>query len=219
MAVADATYDLCVLTPSEITLDVVGSAIEGARSLSGVTQSIDYSGGGFVAVTYAGINVLTAAQAKAWNRLAAILNGSVRTVNVPLWADLVAARHPTSGLALGAPGELPNPTVQTAVLMGATQLQLAGLGGAVIEGGEWFSIQHGSGGNIGNRAYRIAKLVTAPDVINFYPALRDDVAAGVVCDFWQPQCRMRLPAGETMAWMFRAPGGISELTVSFVETF
>ena len=77
---ADIVFDICKLTPAEITLDIVGSAVEGGRSLSGVTQSIDYSGGGFVAVTYGGINLFTSAQAKEWNRLAGCLNGSVRTV-------------------------------------------------------------------------------------------------------------------------------------------
>lgn len=215
---ADITYDLCILTPAEITLDVVGAAIEGGRALSGVTQSIDYSGGGFVAVTYGGIPVFSAAQAKLWNRLAATLNGSVRTVLVPLWADIVAVRNPSSGLALGGPGGPSNPTVQSAVLLGATQLQLAGLGGGVvIEGGEWFSIDHG--GTVNKRAYRIAKVVTPPDVISFRPPLRRDTAAGTVCDFWRPECEMRLPAGETMAWQFRVPGGTSELTVNFVESF
>jgi hypothetical protein len=213
---ADIVYDLCVLTPAEISLDVVGGAIEGGRSLSGVTQSIDYSGGGFVAVTYGGIGVFTAAQAKLWNRLGATLNGSVRTVLVPLWADIVAARNP-SGLAAGAPGGPANPTVQSAVLLGATQLQLAGLSGVVIEGGEWFSIDHG--GVIGKRAYRIGKVVTPPDVISFRPPLRKDTAAGTTCDFWRPECVMRLPAGETMAWTFRAPGAHSELSVNFVESF
>jgi hypothetical protein len=213
---ADIIYDLCILTPAEVSLDVVGSAIEGGRSLSGVTQSIDYSGGGFVAVTYGGIQLFTAAQAKFWNRLGAILYGSVRTAMVPLWADIVAARNP-AGFPSGGPGGPPNPTVQSPVLLGATQLQLAGLTGAVIEGGEWFSIDHG--GTVDKRAYRIGKLVTAPDVISFMPPLRRDTAAGAVCDFWRPECRMRLPAGESLAWQFRAPGGNSELTVNFVEAF
>jgi hypothetical protein len=212
---ADVIYDLCILTPADITIDVVGSAIEGGRSLSGVTQSIDYGGGGFVAVTYGGIQLFSAAQAKVWNKCAATLNGSVRTVLLPLWTDLVAARNP-AGLAAGGPGGPANPTVQAAVLMGVTQLNLAGLGTVVIEGGEWFSINHG--GVVEDRAYRVTKF-TAPNVINFMPPLRKDTAAGTVCDFWRPSCKMRLAAGETMAWQFRAPGGNSELSVNFVESF
>jgi hypothetical protein len=213
---ADINYDLCVLTPTDVTIDIVGTAIEGGRSLSGITQSINYSGGGFVAVTYGGINLFTPAQAKFWNRLAGTLNGSVGTVLLPLWTDTVAARNP-GGFPSGGPGGPANPTVQAPVLLGATQLQLAGLTGAVIEGGEWFSIDHG--GIVDQHAYRISKLVTSPDVIQFMPPLRKDTPAGAVCDFWRPQAKMRLPAGETMAWVFRVPGATSELSVNFVEAF
>jgi hypothetical protein len=217
---ADADYDLCVLTPADVSIDVVGSAVEGGRSLSGITQSINYSGGGFVAVTYGGIQLFSAAQAKAWNRLGAILNGSVTTVVVPLWTDQIAARNP-GGDALGFPsGPLANPTVTNAVLMGATTLKLSGVSTAVIEGGEWFAIFHGA--PVGWRAYRIQgpqDVPTGVRTINFMPPLRADTAAGTEADFWRPQCLMRLPAGETMAWQFRAPGATSELSVNFVEAF
>jgi hypothetical protein len=216
---ADAVYDLCLLTPAEITIDVVGSAIEGGRSLSGVTQSIDYSGGGFVAVTYGGIQVHSTAAAKHWNSLAAILNGSVRRVNVPLWTDLLAVTN-AAGDVLGGPGggALPNPTLQHDELMGVTQIKLAGVADAEIQGGEWFAISHG--GATGLRAYRITEPpveTTGVRTVNFMPPLRADTVLGTIADFWRPNCVMRLPAGETMAWTFQAPGGTSELTVNFVE--
>lgn len=214
---ADIAYDLCKLTPASVTLDVVGSAVEGGRSLSGVTQSIDYSGGGFVAVTYAGINLFTPAQAKEWNRIAGCLNGSVRTVDLPLWADIVAARN-ASGVAAGAPGGIANPTLAAAAL-GATTVHSSSPGGLIIEGGEWFSINHP--GATDKRAYRVWKAVAAGGGwdLSIMPPLRAAIAAGIEADFWRPTCRMRLPAGETMGWQFRAPGGASELSVNFVEAF
>jgi hypothetical protein len=214
---ADITLDICILTPAEVTLDIVGSAIEGGRSLSGVTQSIDYSGGGFVAVTYAGINLFTSAQAKEWNKLAGCLNGSVRTVDVPLWADLVAARN-ASGVAAGAPGGIANPTLSAAAL-GATTVHSSSPGGLIIEGGEWFGIAHG--GVVDNHVYRVWKSVAAGGGwdLSILPPLRKALVGGEVADFWRPTCKMRLPAGETMAWQFRAPGGTSELNVNFVEAF
>jgi hypothetical protein len=217
MMAADVVYDLCKLTPAEITLDIVGSAIEGGRSLSGVTQSIDYSGGGFVAVTYGGIIPRDASQAKEWNRLAAALNGSVRTVRLPLWADYVAARN-AAGLPAGGPGGPANPTVANDHVVGATVIDLNVPAGVTISGGEWFSIDHG--GVIIHRAYRIWKVTAGtPLVINFMPPLREGVTTGQVTNFWRPQCLMRLPAGETMAWQFRVPGVTSELSVNFVEAF
>jgi hypothetical protein len=212
---ADITLDICILTPAEITLDIVGSAVEGGRSLSGVTQSVDYSGGGFVAATYGGINLFTAAQAKAWNQLAGCLNGSVRTVDVPLWADIVAARN-SAGLAAGAPGGLANPTLAAAAL-GATTVTATGPAGLVIAGGEWFSISHP--GATDKRAYRVWKSVAAGAAftLSIMPPLRAAITAGITANFWRPVCKMRLPAGETMAWQFRAPGATSELSVNFVE--
>lgn len=139
---ADITYDLCILTPSDIEMDVVGSSIEGGRSVAGVTQSIDYSGGGFVAVTYGGIFLQTFQQHKEWNRLAAVLNGSVRTVRVPLWADPVAIRD-GSGAAAGSSGGPADPTAAADAALAATSLDISLPAGVTVEGGEWFSINHG----------------------------------------------------------------------------
>lgn len=217
---ADVIYDLCKLTPADVTIDVVGSAIEGGRSLSGVTQSIDYSGGGFVAVTYGGIGLFTSAQAKEWNRLAAALNGSVRTVDVPLWTDLVAVTN-AGGAIVGKPGGAANPQLADPASLGDTLIMLGSLGTISIEGGEWFSISHGA--LIGRRAYRVWKVGVLDGAghlpVYFRPSLREDTAAGEIANFWRPECQMRLPAGETMAWQFRAPGGNSELSVNFVEAF
>src|SRR5262245_23611622 len=106
---ADVTYDLCKLTPTEIEIDVVGPAIEGGRSVTGITKAINYTGGGLVRAIYGGIVLLSAAQHKEWSRLAGILNGSIKTVMVPLWADLYAALDGTSKPA-GGPGGPANPT-------------------------------------------------------------------------------------------------------------
>jgi hypothetical protein len=205
---ADVVYDLCKLTPADVTLDVVGSAIEGGRSLSGVTQSIDYSGGGFVAVTYGGIVPRNSAQAKEWNRLAANLNGSVRTVDVPLWTDYIS---PLEADSVGS--------VNPAAILGATNISISLL--AVAEAGQWFSIDHG--GTVGKRAYRIltaaAPAGDGTQACTIRPALRKEVVDEMPANFWRPVCRMRLPAGETMAWIFRVPGVTSELSVNFVEAF
>lgn len=215
---ADVFYDLCKLTPSDVSIDVVGGAIEGGRSLSGVTQSIDYSGGGFVAVTYGGINCQDRGKAKEWNRLAAALNGSVRTVEIPLWTDQVAARD-GSGVIAGSPGSgIADPTLNSAPL-GATALIIHPSGGVTLDGGEWFSIAHG--GAIGKRAYRIWEAIASGGAYNIkiMPPLREAIAAATPASFYRPECQMRLPAGETMAWAFHAPGATSELSVNFVEAF
>lgn len=205
---SNVVYDLCLLTPAEINIDVVGSAIEGGRSLSGVTQSIDYSGGGFVAVTYGGINLFSRAQHQHWNQLAGILNGSVDYIRVPLWTDFTGPTQTQGPIS-----------IDTAAALGATTVTVTSTFAPVA--GQWFNIAH-AGAVGGNRAYRISSVGTsAPPfyTVTIRPALRAAVPTGTAGTFWRPSLRMRLPAGETMAWQFRAPGVTSELSVNFVEAF
>lgn len=218
---ADFIYDLCKLTPSEISIDVVGVAVEGGRSLSGVTKVINYSGGGFVAVEYGGIQLMGRAAHKEWNRLGATLNGSVATVQLPLWADVVGAFN-GSDLPAGGPGGVPNPTLggSATLLAGETIIRI-NFGGTsvVVEGGEWFAINHG--GALGLRAYRVVEAIVSapPNPYRITPPLRASVAVGAVLDFWRPQCLMRLKPGTSLPWTFSAPGATSVVSASFVEAF
>jgi hypothetical protein len=219
--VADFTYDLCKLTPSEISIDVVGIAVEGGRSLSGVTKAINYSGGGFVAATYGGINLIGRAALKEWNKIGAMLNGSVRTVLLPLWADPVAARDGSDNPA-GGPGGVDNPTVAGSSTRpaGSTIIKINLSGGTtVIEGGEWFAINHG--GALEWRAYRIAEAIIGapPNDYRISPPLRAAVDPGVTLDFWRPRCLMRLKPGDSLPWTYTAPGATSVVSASFVEAF
>lgn len=214
----DYVYDHCVLTPSEVSIDVVGIGIDGGRSLSGISKVINYTGGGFVAVTYGGINLVTRDDHKAWNRMAGMLSGSVRTAIVPLWADIVAARD-SGGNAMGDSGGPANPTVGGAAtfLAGSTLIKIAGDMG-LIQGGEWFAIDHGS--PLEWRAYRVIEVVAGtPTQYRIAPPLRADIDPGEVLDFWRPKCLMRLQPGANVPWTFAAPGGLTTVDVSFVEAF
>jgi len=231
-------YDLCALTPSEVSMDVVGVSIEGGRSLSGVTQAIDYSGGGFVTATYGGINIGSRRQHRYWSRLGANLNGSVTPIIVPLWTDYIAPRNadgyvPGAGAGFGVPhsdetrfddGAGYDQFYADAVLgvdaaVNAAQIVITMPAGFPLEGGEWFSILH----PIRNwRAYRIKEVVSV--VGQAYtciigPPLREAVTADQLVSFTRPRCLMRLPAGETMPWAWTAPGVLASLTVNFVEAF
>jgi hypothetical protein len=214
----DFTYDLCKLTPSEISIDVVGIAVEGGRALSGVTKAINYSGGGFVAATYGGINLIGRAALKEWNKIGAMLNGSVRTVLLPLWTDPVAARD-SGDLPAGGPGGPANPTLGAAAALADSLIQInIGATGVAIEGGEWFAINHG--GALEWRAYRIAEVIAGtPVTYRIVPPLRAAVAVGATLDFWRPRCLMRLKPGDSLPWTYTAPGATSVVSASFVEAF
>ena len=201
-------YDLCKLTPAEVTLDVVSSSIEGGRSLSGITQAIDMSGGGYVVATYAGIAILTRDQHRYWNELAGILNGSVNAIALPLWTDLLLGAAPDH-----------DGTIAAAALH-ATQVSITHDPADLVPGA-WFSISHAD--PIGPRAYRVhsvGAISAGAYPCEIRPALRAAVTAGTVCNFSRPQCRMRLPAGTTLPWVYQAPGGYSiERSIDFVEAW
>jgi len=234
-------YDLCKLTPSEVSMDVVGVSIEGGRSLSGVTQAIDYSGGGFIAASYGGINIGSRAQHRYWSRLGANLNGSVTPIIVPLWTDYIApldALGSWPGMGDARPG-VPHSDItlfndnagysQASFDDNAYVGAIAAVNAAVIvikmppdtplEGGEWFAIHH----PIRNwRAYRIKEVTS---IVGLYftciigPPLREAVVVDEGVIFRRPRCLMRLPAGETLPWAWTAPGVIASLTINFVEAF
>jgi len=208
--VAIGAYDLCLLTPSEIELDVVGQSIEAPRSLAGTTQAIDFSGGGFVIANYSGIQLITSQQHLYWNKLAAYLNGSVNYIAVPLWTDFIspaATAHGVDG-TLGA---------DAAVNAGQIVINFAT---APLVGGEWFMINHGVA--IGQRAYRISDVISSAGTaytVSIRPTLREAETSGHAVVFWRPSCRMRLAAGETMPWSWGAPGMIANVGLNLVEAF
>jgi hypothetical protein len=230
-------YDLCRLTPSEVSMDVVGVSIEGGRSLSGVTQAIDYSGGGFIAVTYGGIQIGSRSQHRYWSKLGANLNGSVTPIIVPLWTDYITplsgSYSPGDDAGVGIPHSdeslfndgagydqfFADAGVSVAAAVNAAQIVITMPAGFNVEGGEWFAIHH----LVRNwRAYRIKEVVSRVGqafTCIIGPPLREAVAIGETASFTRPRCLMRLPAGETLPWAWTAPGVFASLTVNFVEAF
>lgn len=202
------SYDICILTPAQVEIDIVGSSLEGGRSLSGLTQAIDLSGGGFVTATYSGITLMTRDQHRYWNAIAGLLNGSVNAIHLPLWTDLL----------LGD-GTDHSGTIDAAPLH-ATQLSITHDPDELVPGA-WFSINHGA--VLNHHAYRIISVgtpVSGAYPCEVRPALRAAITAGAGAGFSTPLCAMRLPAGETMPWLFNAPGGYAQdRSINFVEAF
>lgn len=197
--------DLCKLTPSDVSIDIVNVAISGGRSLSGVEQMINYTGGGYVSVAYGGIFLRSRDQHLYWNKLATILNGSVDFILVPLWTD--ATSPPEADSAATVSGAL---ATTTPTMVKTTK----------PEEGQWFSCAHGGG--IGLRAYRILKvspLSAGAWPLEIRPPLRR-ASTDVVASFWRPQLRMRLPPGQSMPWHWQAPGVFAtDASLTLIEAF
>jgi hypothetical protein len=196
-----------MLTPTDLSFDVIGQSIEGGRSLSGITQAIDFSGGGLVAASYSGITLMSRAQHLYWNKLAGLLNGSVRAILVPLWMDGISPIEAEGAATIAAAA-----LHETLITITKTPAP---------EAGQWFEIDHG--GTLLSRAYRLLSVGTPTGSAypcEIRPALRAAIGAAKPAQFWRPRCLMRLPAGETMPWTWQAPGVIAQdVGINFVEAF
>jgi hypothetical protein len=208
--VTTPTWDEATFPPcDEITTDIVGTAIEGARSLSGLTGALDISGGGFWRVDW-GIDLGTESQQRAFNRMAARLNGSVRTVNVTFLTDNLVAFDTSLSVATTDDRDLNEGTIKFAVPSTA-----------LLEGGETFSINHPTRGW---RAYRIAEIdsitgtSTKTYTVGIRPPLREATDSGTALEWALPRCLMRLMPGTTMSLRITPVNRVQQ-TVSFIEAF
>jgi hypothetical protein len=76
VATPEWSYEL--LRPAEqMEIDLVGSAVEGGRGLSGIGGAINTSGGGFWQVKLA-VDLFEKAEHRFWNKLSGILSGGVQ---------------------------------------------------------------------------------------------------------------------------------------------
>ena len=196
---------------------IIGTGVEGGTSLSGVSLASDIAGGGLVAVDYTEIQISNTNQSRmrALNRLAVALTGGIRPVVVPLMTDFIAPVLISNSSDVLTPfsdrspfsdtSELFNPPVSGKVsgaksASGAT-ISVSVIGGTgILEGGEWFGLNHPTSGF---RAYCVTDIdsVTGDGhgnnlyTVGIRPTLRDQIADGASVDWWRPRCTMRLAPG------------------------
>jgi hypothetical protein len=233
-------YDLGLLPPGKMEIDIAGSSIESGRSQSGITGAIDFSGGGLWTVRYSQIQVFGAPQHLYYQYLRNYLRGGVRSIVVPMLTDYVAPT-PTPGgpIHIATPfsdgssfsdGSLFRQSSIQAVIAGycplnATTISLKMIAGGALQGGETFAIDHPAKAW---RAYGICEIdsVGAPDMngaityqVAIAPPLRQAVSDQTPLEFARPKCLMRLMAGGPgMPWAVeRYWQGLFD--ISFIESF
>jgi hypothetical protein len=234
-------YDLGLLPPGKMELDIVGTSIESGRSQSGITGAIDFSGGGLWTCRYSQIYVFGSQQHLYYQYLRNYLRGGVRSIIVPFLNDFVAPTPIVAG-PISTPVRFSDTTTFSdtstfsqdaiaAVMVGnaaanATTITIQVQVGGALRGGETFSINHFS--PKWQRAYGISELdsFTAPDsngAVNYTvaitPPLRAAVADGTSLEFSRPECVMRLMAGGSgMPWTVEKYWqGVFDL--QFIESF
>jgi len=240
MASTIQTLDLNLLPPGKMSFDIVSGGIEGGRNLQGFGAAITVTGAGLVVCKYTGIKTGTESPShlRYLSRIARILNGGVRTINVPIMSDyiapLVSAFTSVDDLYVTVPhdddtpfdddSEYIQPTITARV--GADAALNAGTitiildGTSTLEGGEIFSIDHPTKGN---RVYSISDIDSATPgventtyVVGIRPTLREAVVTDDNVNFIRPLCQMRLTPGTSIPLDVEAWWDTSA-EISFIE--
>lgn len=234
-------YDLSLLPPGRSSMpEIVGSYIDVGRSQSGISSTVDASGGGLVRVKYSNVRLdpTNGVAARAWLNLRNQLLGGVRKIVVPLLVDniqpiaLGAAQSGTGTFSDGATfsdgGLFTTPNV-TAYLTGAAAVNAGVVTLKVtsplpLTGGEWFDLFHFT--RLW-RAYTITDILSAsaPDAngaitysVAIRPPLRDAAADQSVANFIRPRCIMKLDTGSMMTVDFEKYWWATP-DVSFIESW
>jgi hypothetical protein len=198
-----------VLHPQNVAFDIAPRTLAAPASVSGITQVVATDAGIWKA-TYGDIGVRNRNSVLAFRAIGALLEGRLGSVLVPL----CRAYQPRIDLAPGeAPlyAQVPHSdetffdddsgyvgSVNSVTLAGALSARAISANITIAHGG---TIEPGQHFSIGERLYRIRTVTyTAANAatITFRPPLREAAAAGVVVNFDDPVCRMRLATDNAM---------------------
>lgn len=207
--------------------------------MAGITDASDSTGGGLWTYSYGQIVVgnVNQSQLRLINRIGIALAGGIRNIVVPFLVDFVQpviigaapANTPFSDLSrFSDSSEFEAAPVSGLVYgaqpVGAATLTVSVVGGTgVLEGGEFFGLNHAVKGF---RAYNVTDIdsqATDPYGNNLYtvgirPPLRDAVADQAVADWWRPRCLMRLAPGSSIDLDVR-PFWLASPSIKFIEAF
>lgn len=246
MAVPVPEFNLALAHPGRMSApEIVGASIETGRSLSGLTGSMDISGGGFVTIKYSNILLDTKSpeRVKYWSYLRSLLAGGQRSIIVPFmtdfWSPVVGQQYytttfkgalastPDTGVTFSNAARLQVMIVKAsltgAVTLNQSTVSINILGGQSLTGGEWFEIKHFTKSY---RAYCVTDVLSTAVqgdgsytcAVNIRPPLRDYADINQSVRFYRPRCLMRLMPGTSIPFdMEKYWWSTPEIT--FVESF
>lgn len=226
-----------LFNPGTMNARLVGAQQSGGRSLSGIVQNADLSGGGYWVVEFGDIALLSPDKVLAWRRLSAVLAGGATPVLVPLGDRRHQPLSPrkyggidTFGLSTWAEDDYWQPSddtpdsifAQGPILGWATRtttIDFTYTGDVPLVGGEHFSLQNVPDLGIW-RLHRIVRIIEHSGfsyTAEIRPPLRTEYAsAGILMNFDSPRCLMRLD-GDMEATLEQLRFGRG--TVRFIEDF
>ena len=174
----------------------IGNVLDGGTSLSGVADSIESDGGGFITADFSNGSTRDKMAGNAWRALtdadagdafvvllcAERLFQPVGAVGIVNHSDGTpfsdGEAYRGSGAAFVAAADAP---------LRATSLTITGTSQSLLIGGELFSVEHPTWGW---RAYRVRSV--DGNAITFRPPLREALTAGTALEFDMPRCQMRI---------------------------
>jgi hypothetical protein len=204
--------DLDKLPPGKMKAPrIIANTVGGGQSASGQFTGVDMSGGGLVALEYSDIQPGTATQSalRYWNRLAVATAGGIRPLIVPVmtdWMQPVTFVDPfgtpfDDDLSFSNNGDWTAPPAgliadNSPVNGGTVNLTVLN-GSRLLEGGEWFSINHATKSH---RLYCVTDIDAGPVpvtggnqyIVAIRPTLRQAITVGMDVTWWRPKCLMRL---------------------------
>jgi hypothetical protein len=216
------TFPTALFAPQSIRPQLLGGAVSGGQSLSGITQLAATSGGPFWGLELGGVTLNTREKMKAWRAVEAMSDNGATSFVVPLCdrgnQPFLNPRR-TDGFtgdkvfSEGTSWTISEITATaSAAALRATELTLASYsGGATLVGGEHFTIVHPT---LGARLYRIGSVSGA--TITIRPPLREAISSGTVLDFDNARCVMRVEGDMSAALELLKRGTGS---VRFLESF
>jgi hypothetical protein len=194
-----------LFSPGQMRLQIVGASQSGGRSLSGIAQNAELSGGGFWAVEFGDVSLTTPAKVLAWRRLSAALAGGGTSVDV-LIAD---RRHQPPGIvvepSIGLDTWVEDDFWVTPEVLGPVGVMILpgwemrstvisfGWTGQPLVGGELFSVQDST--TWAHRLHRITRIIGNDGTgytAEVRPPLRVTGYGGQPMNFNSPRCTMRL---------------------------
>lgn len=201
-------------------VDIERATLEGGEAIAGGSDRISTDGGGRVFAEFSEGELVDRDVVLAWRAILGRLEEGVTPMIVP-FCDL---RHQPYGLEqhvtygdgsthsdgslFSGGGSYAEATAGAALR--AVQIQIAGVFGRPLIGGEWFSIEHPVKGW---RAYKVQR-IDDDGTLTFRPPLREAVVVGEVLDFSEPRCLMVQDGRASSALAFRRQ---TTAAIRFVE--
>jgi len=218
-------FPVQLFNPSDIRVAVRTRVVSGGQALDGTETVIAADGGGQWEITYSGISLHTADQARALDAWLGYMAGGVTTFRVPL-VTLATAPRGFTGQHVGRTSALYMdneewPTVMrysapliearvgASAALRATVLNVVMDRGPTPKGGEKLSI--------GNYAYKLIRPIGGGNY-QIEPPLRQAVALNAPIIFDWPMVNCRLRVGEAPAPSLQR-GRFGSTELNFVEAF